>query len=328
MPEDQTGGQTNQQEQGATTQDKDQAIRERMAALHGRVEGGQPPPPVEEPPDTEAQQAAPPAENATQQETDGFQPSDAQRAMCRQVGLTDEQVAGLSEVQTQAYVQAAKMMSEKYGRLGREKKLLSDELERLRPLVPAGNGQTTATAGQPSTMAAPPDSVFSAETFGEEHSIHALNAMQNELRTLNARIEAMDAARLTREAASLESEANAMFSGLDGEIFHQFFAGEDAHANRERVLSVALTTRSAYEEQAGEDMPFKTALNAALAALHPEEIEAQRVKALHGQIAKRQGQFAPRPSGRTMHREQPPTTNDERDAAIKQKMVERGYPVS
>jgi len=217
-------------------------------------------------------------------------------------------------------VQAAKAMSRASGRLGRELKTLRDENKRLQEQLaqqgPDSHRQTTDTAGEATSMVAPPEGGFSVESFGDDQTIETLNAMHRQLTELRDRLAAMESDREEREAETVQREADAFFSDLDPEVFARYHTEAEAQENREELVAMALGIKEAQEELLGRPMELNQALHAALAALCPEEIEAQRERDLQARIKGRRKQFSARPSQTARRSETRPRTKEEKDAAI------------
>jgi len=304
----------------AAPADKGKAFHERFAKIQAAAK-----------PKQAAQEEtapAPPDGQEPQQEPGEFQPSDSQRALCKQIGLSDDDIAKMSNVEIEANVKAAKAMSRAMGKLGRELKTLRDENAKLKEqpaAAPNAHRQDTETAGQPSSMAAPQESEFSVETFGDDATVQTLNAMKQEMKALQQRLETAESQRVENEAKVLEQQSEAFIEKLDPEIFGKYFTADDAVDNREELISMALGIKDAHEDVSGRSMTLETAFKAALAALAPEELEAQHTRGLQEKIKQRQGQFAQRPSQRKAHEDAKPQTREEKAALVAAEMRAR-YP--
>ncbi len=226
---------------------------------------------------------------------DAFEATEAQITMAKQLGVSDEDIADMSEAQAIAYDAAARLDSKRQQRKGKPPQKQEDAVS-----------VESSTDGT-DNVDADTDGEFTEDDLYTPEGIARINKAMKDLAELKASDKKRGEKHTTSEQVRLQEGIDKMFDDLDPEIFAKFQPGETAdiepgsqvEARRNQVVSMAKAIQGA----STEDISMEEALERALSVVAPAETEQAALNEDNDRRKTRGGQRLSAPSSTTQKHE-------------------------
>ena len=284
----------------------------------------------QEPEGVEEEQAT--EEESPAVETDAeFKPTQRQVDLAKQLGMSDEQIEGLTPAMAEIIDRLGTRQSQMMSKLGR---LQQDLLAKTK-----GKEAATTTGKQEAASATNSDGgegFFRSSDFDtDEGLLTKLNTMSSRVDSLLATIEQLKA---KEERTTTENQFDAVdkfFAGLDADDYPQFGKGaaldldpDSEHFKaRDAVCAKASALRAGYAMlNDGQEMPLETAMQEALLIVASDSIKANAEKKVLKNAQKRSTQRIARPTNQQQRLDN--QSEEERaESVIREKAAKLGIPL-
>ena len=192
---------------------------------------------------------------------EAYEPTDTQVELAKQLGLSDDEIADMTEAEAIAYDKVARLDSRRQQRKGKKQEEVVDTT-------------TTPDSAESSTT----DEFFTDDDWYTEDGRKKINDLHKDLKSRNQSTE-------TNEQAQLKLTADQVFDSLDPEIFAEFSPGEsaliesgsDAESKRTQALQMAKTIQ-ATAGGLGHEMTLEKAIQSALSVVAEAETQEAALK--------------------------------------------------
>lgn len=264
----------------------------------------------------------------------GFKPTERQLDMAKQLGMSDEEVAGLTPGLAAILDRVGTRQSQAMSRVGRLQQQLDAKLKGGAAPAKAATGEDDAAAAE----AAGADSgLFVSEDLDSDDGLLGkLNTYANRVQTLEAAMEELRAEKAGKDTETQYDTVDKFFGGLDAEAFPQFGSGAAADLDeeseeykaRDALCSKASDIRAGYALlHDGAEMPLGTAMNEALLIVASDQLKAQAERGIADKVKKRASQRISRPTHQNLRTDTRTAEQRELDA-VREGAEKRGIPLA
>lgn len=208
-----------------------------------------------------------------------FEATDMQIELAKQLGYSEDEIAGMDEAEAKAVDKLARLDSRRQQRKGKEKKEVK-----------------TTDSAESSTD---DDDEFTEDDWFTDDGRKKINAMFKAAKTQNQ-------TKDNTERDRLQADADKAFDSLDPEIFKEFSPGESAliesgsAADEKRTKALAMAkTIQATAQGIGHTLTLEQAIEQSLSIIAPAETEKAALNKANDERGKRGSQRISAPSSRS-----------------------------